>query len=142
MEPDYLTSGTLIKQIDDEFTKEANSILRPVGLTVSQARILLLLARAPGCELTLKELEPLAHVSQQTCAGNVARLVEKGFLDTSRDREDRRTKHIRLTKKGRNSMEPVRDCMRQAERLVFGSLSEGERRELTRLLRRVRDHMK
>ncbi len=140
--PDYRTVGMLLKQADDEFLKEANNILRPLELTYSQANILLLIDRAPGTELTLRELEHLSHTSQQACTGTVARLEKKNYLEYVRDREDRRVKHIRLTKRGRELIDPITACLRQAERRVFEPLSEKEQQEFLYLLKKVRSGMK
>lgn len=139
---DNQTTSSLLKQVDDEISREANNSMRAIDLTVSQARLLSLLDHAPGGVLTLKELEQLSHTSQATCAGTVARLEKKGLLETQVDPGDRRVKNARLTKKGRDQMYAVHSYIQQTERRVFRPLSETEKRELRRMLQKVRDGMR
>lgn len=140
--PDYQTIGFLLKQVDDELTREANNSMRAIDMTLSQARILRLVDHAPGGRISLKELEQLSHTSQATCAGTVARLEQKGYLESESDPDDRRTKQTRLTKKGRDVMYAVNSYIKQTERRVFRPLSESEEHTLHVLLKKVREGMK
>lgn len=140
--PDYQTTGALLKQVDDELSREANNSMRAIDLTLSQARILDLVDHAPGGSVSLKELEQQSHISQATCAGIVARLEKKGLLEPVADPEDRRVKKTRLTKNGRDQMYAVHCYIKQTERRVFRPLSEKEKHELYTLLKKVRDGMR
>ena len=87
-----LTCGTLIKQIHDGLEKQANNSLRPQDLTMAQVRVLIELRFAPERQMALKELERRLHVAQSTAAGIVARLEQKGFVESFGDANDRRIK--------------------------------------------------
>ena len=72
----------LIKQINDELRKNANNAMRAQDMTVAQLDALLELDHAPGKQRSLKELEQSLHVAQSTAAGIIARLEQKGFVDS------------------------------------------------------------
>lgn len=140
--PDYQTTGALLKQVDDEISREANNSMRAIDLTLSQARMLCLVDHASGGVISLKELEQLSHTSQATCAGTVARLEKKGLLEAVSDPSDRRTKKTRLTKAGRDQIYAVNCYIKQTERRVFRPLTDSEENELHVLLKKIRDGMR
>lgn len=136
---DENSCGALLKQINDTLAKNANNAMRSQGITMMQCTTLLLLSDQPGQEMPMKEIERTLHVAQPTAAGIISRLAGKGFVAYRENPVDRRAKIVVLTDAGRDRCWfAERDMQKTEERLLSG-LTETERRELLRLLRKVRE---
>ncbi|MGI6736854.1 MAG: MarR family winged helix-turn-helix transcriptional regulator [Anaerovoracaceae bacterium] len=133
------TVGGMIKQINDTLVKEANNDLRPIGLTLSQHAMLLVLFEAPDGRLTMKELERGLHVAQPTAAGIAARLEKKNLVESSGTPEDKRVKIVAITEKGREICRDSIVHMGETERKLLSPLSEEEQKTLLDLLEKVSD---
>ena len=126
-----------IKIINETLEKEAHNTVREKKLTSVQMHVLMLLLGREEHTLPLKEIERRLHVAQPTAAGIVVRLEQKGFLESSVSREDRRVKLIRLTEEGERQ---CRDCIshaREAEERVRSALTEREYTEFSGLLEKI-----
>ena len=128
-----------IKQINDALQKHANNALRGQDLTLTQVGLLNTLYHADNFDMTLKEIERAHQVSQPTAHGIVRRLVEKNLVDTFDDAENRRVKHVRLTKEGRKQAVISEKKVSDAEALLTKNLSSDETKLLRTLLKKVRD---
>lgn len=128
--------GCLIKLISDRMRAQGDSDLRQYDLTFSQVRILSYLHRY-GPEVTQKEIETYLDVSHPTVVGLVSRLEKNGFVECHTDSRDRRNKRIRLAQKAYETKEKVDGKRRQNEQMMTAGLSDEERQELVRLLRKV-----
>lgn len=137
-----LTCGTLIKQIHDGLEKQANNSLRPQDLTMAQVRVLIELRFAPERKMALKELERRLHVAQSTAAGIVARLEQKGFVESFGDANDRRIKMLRITPAGEECCQLADQNMAEIEALLLSGLTETESAIFFSLLERVSNNLK
>lgn len=137
-----LTCGTLIKQIHDGLEKQANNSLRPQDLTMAQVRVLIELRFAPERQMALKELERRLHVAQSTAAGIVARLEQKGFVESFGDANDRRIKMLRITPAGEECCQLAYQNMAETEALLLSGLTETESAIFFSLLERVSNNLK
>ena len=72
-------------------------------LTLSQARSIMSLARAPQ-PLSINELAAQLHLSVAATGRNVDHLVRSGLVDRVEDEHDRRVKRISLSRKGRDQV--------------------------------------
>lgn len=133
------TCGSLIKQIHDELEKNANNAMRPRDVTMAQCSALMALRDAPGQQMTLKELERLLHVAQSTAAGIVARMEQKGMVESLGSSEDRRIKIVRLTPEGVERCKEAEQDMEEADRKILSGLTETEQSIFLSLLKKVRD---
>ena len=134
---DECRTALQIKIINDTLEKEANNNLREKKLTSVQMHVLMLLLGEEGHILPLKEVERRLHVAQPTAAGIVVRLEQKGFLDSSISREDRRVKLLRLTDEGEKQ---CRDCIfhaEEAEGRIRDALTEREYNEFSGFLEKI-----
>ncbi len=61
-----------------------------------------------------------------------------GLVERRQDSEDARSFRVYLTDEGRSLEEPVARCWEQVEEKAFAGMSVGERRDLHRLLAKVR----
>ncbi|MGN1351162.1 MAG: MarR family winged helix-turn-helix transcriptional regulator [Anaerovoracaceae bacterium] len=129
--------GFHIKHINDVLQRDANNTLRSEDLTLSQIDVLLHLERAPGGELSLKELEKRLQVAQSTAAGIVVRLENKKFVEAYASRNDKRIKMVRITRLGLGCCASARLHMKQTEERLLGRLTENERITFITLLKKV-----
>lgn len=137
METPIAGYGWYIKRIDNALAKDANQNLQKVNLTMQQNRVLIQLARAEGCTLSLKELEEHFCAAQSTVAGLVSRLEKKGLIQALPDPTDRRVKLVRLTEDGLALHELSRQGVVETEKRLTALLSEEEKEQLLHCLKKV-----
>ena len=129
--------GKLIKQIHDELEKQANSALSSQNLTLTQMRVLMELENVPERQMTLKELESLLHVAQSTTAGIVARLEQKGYVESFCDVSDRRVKRVAITVSGIECCKNAQSHIMNMEAQMLSKLSESEKNQFCNLLQKI-----
>ena len=88
-----------LKQISNAFVKDANRTLKRIGLTVSQAEILLFLYHTRIREVSQRDIETYFGLQHPTVIGLLERLRKKGFVQCTVKPEDRRCRTISLTEK-------------------------------------------
>ena len=87
-----------LKQISNAFVKDANRTLKRIGLTVSQAEILLFLYHTPDSG-GQRDIESHFGLQHPTVIGLLERLRKKGFVQCAVNPEDRRCRTVSLTEK-------------------------------------------
>lgn len=88
-----------LKQISNAFVKDANRTLKRIGLTVSQAEILLFLYHTRIQEVSQRDIESHFGLQHPTVIGLLERLRKKGFVQCAVNSEDRRCRTVSLTEK-------------------------------------------
>ena len=129
--------GKLLKQINDELTKNANNAMRSQDMTVAQLDALMELDKASGKQRSLKELEQSLHVAQSTVVGIVSRLERKGLVEAFGDAADRRVKLVRITPAGRECIANAKQFMLDEEKKILSGLTETEQGIFLVLLQKV-----
>lgn len=129
--------GGYIKQLHDEFEKQANNLLRAQGLTMAQFGVLIELFLTEERQLPLKTLEHKLHVAQSTAAGIVVRLEQKGLVESSGDAEDRRVKLVRITPKGEACLQNADRDMDDTEKRLLSPLTPQEQDTFFHLLEKL-----
>lgn len=129
--------GHLIKQINDALQRQINNEMRPRGITMSQMRVLVELHHAEEGELSFKQLERSLGVAQSTVWGLVARLEDKGLVESMGSQEDARAKLVRITEPGLRLCEQSYEEMLAHERQLVAGLAPEEAETLLDLLERV-----
>lgn len=92
----------------------------PPDLTMQQVRVLGFVAKEPG--LSGQRLGELLGVSAPTASGLVDRLVEKGLVSRSEDREDRRVRRLHPTADGLAMIRRMDSMFSRSLRVVAGRL--------------------
>ncbi len=90
--------GFLVADIARLMTTQYNRLVKPVGLTRSQWRVIVHLHRQDG--LTQSELATLLTVGKVSVGGLIDRLEHSGWIERRTDEKDRRSNRIFLTEKG------------------------------------------
>ncbi len=129
--------GFVIKKINEVLYKNGNANMKALGVTMSQAQFLLYLQWIENQKVGYKDLERHFGVSQATVAGIVARLLEKGMVETQVDPDDARAKQVVLSEKGKKTCEAARVGMLEMEKVMVSGLSDSEHKELLSLLWKV-----
>ena len=131
--------GKLIKQLHDELERQANNTLIHQNLTLTQMHVLMELEAATEHHLPLKELERVLHVAQSTAAGIVARLAQKGYVESLSDADDRRVKHVIITPSGIECCKNAKSHIDDMEGHLLSGLTEEEKEQFCRLLQKICD---
>ena len=136
-----LTSGQLIKQINDAVERIANNALRQKDLTMVQIWVLMALSEKEDKTHSLKELERILGVAQSTCAGIVNRLALKKLVECFTDPLDKRIKLVRIMPEGEKCCQDTRQNIRELDQIMFHGLSEEEQNVFHDLLAKVYDNI-
>lgn len=121
-----LTTGQLLKQIDNAIENRANNSLRKRNLTMSQSWVLTILNERKDRTCSLKELEEILGIAQSTCFGIIKRLVAKDFVTCFSPETNRRIKLVKITPAGRKCCSAVAEEAVETEKYIFSCLSEDE----------------
>lgn len=105
-------------------------------MTPGQLAILILVHENPG--MTQRVLGERMGVDKSTLTVALDRLTRRKWLRRVRSREDRRSNVLELTSQGVRQMRRMIAFVRRHERRMMTSLSARERRELVRLLGKLR----
>lgn len=127
--------GSLVKRLSETIDRSENNKMRALGVSSSQLRVLIDLARGEKGGLSLRELQERAHVSQPTMWGIVRRLEGKGLVAS--ETAGARAKSVRLTEEGERVVVCGRAFVDEEERHLLDALDADERETFVRLLAKV-----
>jgi len=130
------TTGFALAKVCKAHRGRVGGMLAEVGLHVGQEMVLIELWQADG--LRGGELACRLGVEPPTVTKMLRRLEDLGLLERRPDPADARSFRVYLTERGRTLEDPVMRRWERAEAQTFGVLDPAERRELGRLLRKVR----
>lgn len=115
--------GYLLKLVNDKLRTKADANLLEHGLTLSQSRILRFLEEQGGSAMQ-KNIEDYLGVSHPTVVGLIARMKEKGFVECSMDKKDRRNRIVKATEKAVALGEDMCKMIDENEQKMLRSLSD------------------
>jgi DNA-binding MarR family transcriptional regulator len=133
------TTGFALAKVCKAHRGSVGGMLAEVGLHVGQEMVLIELWQADG--LRGGELACRLGVEPPTVTKMLRRLEGFGLVERRTDPADARSFRVYLTGKGRALEGPVLRCWERAEQRTFAGLDSSERRELGRLLTKVRAGM-
>jgi DNA-binding MarR family transcriptional regulator len=115
-----------------ETRMQREEVENPTGLALSDRAVLMVLGQfAP---LNSRHLSQLMDINPGTISVYVQRLVEKGLIERSRDREDRRNWWLNLTEAGEVAYQETIAGTVDYTRDFLAVLDESEQRSLHTLL--------
>ena len=109
------------------------------GLTSPQLGALRELKRHK--DVTPGRLADLLHVTPQTMAGIVNRLLQRGLITRERDERDRRSYMIHITDEGLRLADAAPSLLRDRFRSELASLEQWERTQMLATLQRIAEMM-
>jgi len=127
---DILQTGQLASRCESQF-------LARFGLNSARLIILVLLNNADSGSMRSSEIARCCRVSRATMTGLLDTLEKAGLLVRGPDPFDRRAMSVKITAKGEELMEAVQPEQSQWAEEVLSPLTDEEREELHRLLRKT-----
>ncbi len=132
-------TGFALAKVCKAHRGNVGGLLAEVGLHVGQEMVLIELWQTDG--LRGGELACRLGVEPPTVTKMLRRLENCGLVERRTDPADARSFRVYLTEKGHALEDPVLRCWERAEQRTFAGLGSSERRELGRLLTKVRAGM-
>ncbi len=108
------------------------------GLSKSTLNILLILRHGPVEGMLLHDLGELLLVSRANITGLIDHLEEKGYVNRVVDASDRRARFARITAKAEALLDEFMPLHNLRQGALLKDLSGEDKRELTRLLKKMR----
>lgn len=127
--------------LEEEFVPLVRGIFkrfRECSTGASAAGLFILNRIASMDRPTAKAIAATAHVTTAAASQLLAQLIEAGLVKRERSAKDRRSFHLALTPSGERVIEENRSVHFDVFSEVFSCLAAGERKELVRMLRKVR----
>ncbi len=94
-----------------------------------------------GGDLKMKEIAKALGVSLPAATGLVDRLVGMKMAERTRDRQDRRVVHIRITFQGAKAVENIKATRKKIIEKAFGELSGQERAIYLKIIHKVKKNL-
>lgn len=127
--------GYLIKSINDKLKTKADEDLKTHNLTLSQSRVVALLAAKNG-SATQKELEDVLGVSHPTIVGLVSRMEQNGIVRTYFDGNER-SKTVELTDYAHALGKSMEETILDHEKTLIAGLSKEDIKSLRKSLNTI-----
>jgi len=125
----------LLAQVGAHAASRFAERLAPLGLAPQHAGILRMLGSSAG--LSQRELAGRLGILPSRLVALMDELEEKGFVERKDDPGDRRSYALQLTDRGRATLDEIGRVAREHGDAICAALSEVERDELAKLLRRM-----
>jgi DNA-binding MarR family transcriptional regulator len=113
-------------------------LFREHGLDSGSQYNVLRILRGEGARLPVLEIASRTIAVVPGITGVIDRLERKGFVRRERCNDDRRRVYVEITEAGRAVLTTLDGPVTDLHRQLLGHLSDGEQRELVRLLEKVR----
>ena len=114
-------------------------LLREYGLTSPTQYNILRILRGEGKPLPILEIASRTITVVPGITGLIDRLERAGFVHRMRCEKDRRVIYVALTDQGMTTLAALDEPLLALHHKHLGHLSQGELKELTRLLEKVRE---
>ena len=139
MHPEHC--APVIRQIHCAMEKRINHELRTADMTYAQICLIFVLMEREDGRCSLKDLERHLRLAQSTTLGIVKRAEEKGLVACTPSPEDRRSKSVRITRKGIEQYHKTQNDIAHTEAWLLGALSPEEQDTFHALLLKIRDDL-
>lgn len=128
-----------IKALSLELDRLGNQMLSPLGLTYPQFKTLKFLLWNPPGTVRQMDIEKHFCLTNPTVTGILKNLEKKGLIERTANHEDRRSKIIFLTEKGKSMEKTLTGVGGEMEKRAVANLSEEEKEQLICLLKKCRE---
>ena len=135
-----MNTWTVLRQTWTAVNKWAEVKLGKVGLTPEKAAVLWLCRDYPGT-LTPAEIARMLFRENQTIAGLLNRMEKEGLLKRVPKRKGHPFTEVKMTEKGKKLCDPGVAIYKTVIQSFASDLSEGDQKELQRLLSVIRKKM-
>src|SRR6266436_6049796 len=128
-----------IVRTNDQLQIRFARLLREYGLTSPTQYNILRILRGEGKPLPILEIASRTIAVVPGITGLIDRLEQAGFVNRLRCEKDRRVIYVALTDQGMTTLAALDEPLVALHRKLMGHLSQGEFKELIRLLEKVRE---
>ena len=125
--------------IDRSMRQQAQAVSGVRDLTLLQAQALFYI-KAKG-SVILRELAEELRISPASCSLLVDRLVDIEWVERSRDDDDRRVIHLKLTEEAKNELAEIMRCKMEKFSTALADLSPDDLATLDRILTHIESHL-
>jgi len=127
-----ILTGTLL-------AKEGQRVFRPLGLTLAQFNVLILLKhQSVDGRINQTTLGKMMLVNRSNITGLVDRMEQAGLVRRADDPEDRRVHYVEMTETGGQILEKAHKAYYSSIEKIMSALSGNERKFLSSMLESVR----
>jgi DNA-binding MarR family transcriptional regulator len=127
--------GYLLARLGEASRRRFQRVLEPEGLHPRHFGVMTMVAAHPG--MSQQQLHEKTAIDPSSMVAVIDELEARGLAERRPDPNDRRTRTIFLTTRGRETLERVRGLAAQLQREYFGVLTAEELRTLHGLLRKL-----
>lgn len=131
----------IIKKINTIARNRCNKHLRKFNITDAQLDILFYLFESQESRINQRDLEKALQLSNPTIVSILDRLEAKGLIHRVISETDRRVRYIEVTEACRDIREDVYKGMYENEAELVAGLTDTEKKELERLLKKMLSNM-
>ena len=138
---DWLSVETLLNFLYayDVLMVHSSKWMSAYGLSPAVFNVLMILSRSSGKELKQHDISKLLLVSRANVTGLLKTLVRKGLAKRDADKNDRRAWLVTITEKGKALLETYLPSHYAEVYRIFPEFKPGEKRELNRLICKLKD---
>lgn len=129
----------LLMQIVHLHKQQVMHLLKPTGLQLSQAGILVVL-KLNG-PLSQREIADKIHVTPPSVTVALQKLEKLEYIEKCPDEKDQRIMRILLTESGRELVEQMKGLLGRMEEMLFEGMSAEEKMLLRRLIMQMRNNL-
>lgn len=134
----HFRAGFLIHDVSRLRRTVFDQKLKPLGITRSQWWVLTNLARHDGQGYAQIELARLLDVGKVTLGGLIDRLEENELVMRVPDKLDRRSKRVKMSRKGKNLLKKVENIGAVVNKEIMRGISTDDENELIRILKKMK----
>ena len=131
--------GFLVSDIARLINVEYNNIMKPIGLTSPQFRMIMQLQREDG--VTQSRLANILAVGKVSISGLIDRLEQSGWIERRPEPNDRRSNLIFLTNKAQEIEARMLETGKSLTKQTLKNLTAKQRTDLVDLLIIVKDNL-
>ncbi len=132
----------MLRYIYNQMERSRNLDFSKLGITSSQASVMLFLFKNRSQQLTQQDVQASMLLSHPTITGLMQRLEVKEFIKRINNPLDGRCKFIALTEKGEEIEKALKKNTREMESKALDGITADELVVLDRCLRTIADNLK
>lgn len=129
----------LIKKASLEFDKIANAVLAENNLTGPQYKVLKFILNEEDKGVRITDLEEWFSITHPTAIGIVKNLEKKGLIRYEENASDHRSRYIKPSTSAESMKAELNRIGDELEKQLTSRITEEERTELVRILRKLLD---
>ena len=119
-------------KIDKVFRKMCAQEVAEYDFTPNEIVVLMFLSNNPGLD-SASDIAHFRNISKGLVAKSVESLCERGYLETGKDKKDRRLVHLYLTEKSNEVVSILKKCRREFERELYDGVAKSDMEAMGRV---------